>query len=297
MQALKSRRADSPRAQLDSGDAERLQAVVEFPGRAQKRQAEYWEGQRNLGIQHLLLVGVPSLPAGAQSASHFDRIDDHSAHCLSGSSLCPGDYPVGVAFPHPRQPGAFFHLVNLPTIQRRLAYEYLVTQQSESQRLSDISRRTLAAFLAARRALDDEQITMLDQLDAASVSRFVGAYFQVVPDSPREETEGPFGALTRHGLVCMWLAQHGTAEALHGLVDADVQHRFADPDSQRPFRLCWVTALAIARREAGPDVDAWLAAQIDRKETLEVGSNSEVGATAAAMLLARHKQLPRASLD
>jgi hypothetical protein len=287
IEALTTRLAD-PR--LDPNDAERLQAVLEWTRPALV--AEYWEGQRNLGIQHLL-VGVPSLPAGAQSASHFDRVDDHVAHCVSGNSLSPGDYPVGVAFPHPRQPGAFFHLVNLPTTQRRLAYEFLVTEQGESQRLAEISRRTLSAILAAGRALDDEQITMLDQLDPASVSRFVGAYFLAVPDTTREETEGPFGALTRHGLVCMWLAQHGTSEALHGLVDAAVQHRFAEPDTQRPFRLPWVTALAIARRESGPDVDAWLAAQIQRTDILELGSNADVGATAASLLLARNGQAPR----
>jgi hypothetical protein len=285
-QALATRLADP---QLDATDAERLQAVYDWTRPALV--AEYWEGQRNLGIQHLL-VGVPSLPAGAQAASHFDRVDDHVAHCLSGNSLSPGDYPVGVAFPHPRQPGAFFHLVNLPTTQRRLAYEFLVDDQNEFGRLAEISRRTLAALLAAGRTLDDEQITMLDQLDAAAVSRFVGAYFLAVPDTVREDAEGPFGALSRHGLICLWLAQHGTAEALHGLVDAAVGHRFAEPDSQRPFRLPWITALAIARRESGSDVDAWLAAQIERTESLELGAAADVGATAAALLLARHGQSP-----
>ena len=106
---------------LEPEAASRLREVYDWSRPALV--AEYWDNHTNQAIQHLL-VGVPSLPPGAQFPSEFDRCDDHLAHCVSGNSLSPGDYPIGIAFLHPRQPGAFFHLVNLPTTQRRLAYEF-----------------------------------------------------------------------------------------------------------------------------------------------------------------------------
>ena len=59
--------------------------------------AEFWEGGRHGGTQHLL-IGVPI--TYTQGTSCFDRIDDRVAHCASGVNLVPGDYPVGVAVPH-----------------------------------------------------------------------------------------------------------------------------------------------------------------------------------------------------
>ena len=46
--------------------------------------AEYWQGGRHLNIQRLL-VGVPSVSEGG--TSHFDRIDDDTAHCAAGVNL------------------------------------------------------------------------------------------------------------------------------------------------------------------------------------------------------------------
>ena len=89
-------------ATTDAGATARLQERLDLCRPAMV--AECWMGRRVLGRQHLL-VGVPSKPPGAERPSHFDRIDDRVAHCVSGNSLSPGDYPVGVAFPHPKQPG------------------------------------------------------------------------------------------------------------------------------------------------------------------------------------------------
>ena len=76
--------------------------------------AEYWQAGRHTGVQHLL-IGIPNHSPNAQRASHFDRIDESTAHCVSGNALSPGDYPVDVFLGHPRQEDAQFHLVNLPT--------------------------------------------------------------------------------------------------------------------------------------------------------------------------------------
>ena len=85
--------------------------------------AEFWQGGRQTGEQHLV-VGVPTLSPSAAKPTHFDRADDRVAHYVSGNSLSPGDYPVGEAFPHPLFEHGFFHLVNLPTPRRRMAYLY-----------------------------------------------------------------------------------------------------------------------------------------------------------------------------
>ena len=123
---------------------------------------------------------------GTQRPSHFDRIDDKTAHCVSGQNLSPGDYPVGVAIPHPKQPGYFFHLVNLTTPRHKLAYGY-VTQNAEKKRLTDISRRTFDRLLALRRPLDPADLPVFAVLDPRELSRFAGRFFEVVDDQPLSE--------------------------------------------------------------------------------------------------------------
>jgi len=249
--------------------------------------AEYWEGRRHHGEQHLL-VGVPSLAAGATRPSHFDRIDDRTAHCVSGQTLSPGDYPVGVAFPHPLQETAFFHLVNLPNPRRRMAYAYQV-QLPEAERLRAISRRTLDRLLAQKRALDEAELVMLAQLDPEEVSRFAARYLLLVDDRPLP-LDGPqriAGRPSAHGLLCGLLAAEGTRSAGQGLIRAIDEHRFLPPTSVAPYRLEYVAALAIARRDPWPGADQWLAVQVNHAEPLIDGrpNGPEVGATAAAILL------------
>ena len=282
--ALEVRLADP---KLDSSAASRLRDIYDWSRPALV--AEYWDNQANQAIQHLL-VGVPSLPPGAQFPSEFDRCDDHVAHCVSGNSLSPGDYPVGIAFLHPRQPGAFFQLVNLPTTQRRLAYEFLVEDQTDAQRLAEISVRTLDRILEKHQPLDDDEVSLLDLLDADAVSRFAGPYFQTVADGPRDDYLGSFGSPSRHGVMCLWLAVHGTHEAISGLSEAIETRRFTDPDDARPFRLAWAAALAIAHRDSWEGEDAWLAQRVQRTERLDLGSAGDVGAIAAAELLSRHDE-------
>src|SRR6185436_7373937 len=110
----------------EAGDAateQRLRAVYEWTQPAMV--AEIWSAQRHVTIQYLL-VDVPQFPEGGLRATHFDSIDERTAHCVSGNSLVPGDYAVGVAIPHPEGREVMFHLQNLPTPRRRLAYTYKV---------------------------------------------------------------------------------------------------------------------------------------------------------------------------
>ena len=121
---------------------------------------------------------------GAAHPSYFDRADDHAAHCVSGNALTPGDYPVGVAFPAPHWTSpeeAVFHLVNLPTPRRQIAYSYYV-KTDPAARLAKLSRRTLDRFLSDKKLLNDSELGMLGQLDAGEVSRFASRYFLVMED-------------------------------------------------------------------------------------------------------------------
>jgi len=268
--------------------------------------AEYWQadgrhanGQpkaRHLGIQHLL-IGVPSLPAGAERPSHFDSIDERQAHCVSGNSLTPGDWPVGVAFPHPTQEEAFFHLVNLPTPRRRLAYEHEV-EIEESLRLDSLSKRTVKRVLDAKRRLSRRELEMLELLDISVVSQFAPLYFQQIDDAPLEPGDAipkvvgdmPAGTLSQHGTLCHVLAAYGTQAAVPGLMEAVAAQRFLAPTLDAPYDLPWIAALAIARRDPWSEVDAWLAEQIPQTRQLRiVGDGSpELGAAAAAILAERH---------
>ncbi len=271
---------------LDSIVAARLREIYDWSRPAMV--AEYWENHTNEAIQHLL-VGVPSMPPGAQFPSYFDHCDERVAHCVSGNSLSPGDYQVGVAFLHPRQPGAFFHLVNLPTTQRRLAYEFEIEDMSDAHRLADISKSTLDRILEKHEPLNEDDFSLLELMDADAVSRFAGPYFLSVPDGPHDDFMGNFGPLTRHSVLCHWLASHGTHEAIPGLTQAINEHRITEPDESRPFRMGWVAALSIAERDPWQGEDAWLAQRIPCADRLELACSCEVGATAAARLLLRHR--------
>jgi len=291
---------------LDSDAARRLRELADLARPAMV--AEFWHGRRHVNTQHLL-IGVPSQAPGADRASHFEYIDDDTAFCRSGQNLSPGDYPVGVAIPHPRYPGAFFHLVNLSTPRHKMAYASLA-EEEEAKRLAEITRRTLQRLLAARQRLSVEELAMLEHLDPNEVSRFAGEYFLVVDDQevPKhavsasggrlaaEWTAGhlPYSALgSRHAVVCGVLATVGTRAAMPGLLEAVERKRFLAPAGKAQYQLPWIAALAIARRDPWPSADPWLAQTVGRKQRLAVGEKDlDLGATAAGILLTRHGEEP-----
>jgi hypothetical protein len=242
-----------------------------------------------------LLVGVPQVAEGANRATHFDRIDDHTAHCASGNSLTPGDYPVGVAIPHPNATHqVMYYLVNLPTPRRRLAYAYHL-KRDEAARLQEISRRSLDHFLANRQALDELHVMMLQQLDPREVSRFAGPYFELVPDRKLPTTGAdPAGQLTMHTMICSVLCTVGTHEAVPALEKLARAGHFGKPSFENPFDIAWIAALACASRDPWPKIDDWLAGLVG--ETHPVVTNSEpvaeLGASAAGLLLERHDVSP-----
>jgi len=257
--------------------------------------AEYWTDGRHEGEQHLL-VGVPSMTERSIRPSHFDRIDDETAHCVSGSNLNGGeDYPVGVAIPHPHQESAIFHLVNLPNPRRRMAYTYQ-SKADDAVRLRALSRRTLDRFLKDKIPLGEAELVMLAQLDADEVSRFVPKYFFTVEDEqlPPSGRRRLGGRPSRFGMLCGELAVRGTHEALPGLQRAIDQGRFLPPTSLAPYRMHWLAAMAIALRDPWPEVDDWLAETLRRDVILVEGDpdGPQLGATAAAVLLERGDRQP-----
>ena len=66
------------------------------------------------------------------------------------------------------------------------------------------------------------------------------------------------------------------------------------PPKSVPYRFEWLAAFSIARRDPWPGVDAWLAENLDNREKLDISHTdaAEIGATAAAVLLDRHREKP-----
>lgn len=294
---------------LDVDAAHRLEAVHDWTKPAMV--AEFWQGYFHISIQHLL-VDVPSVPEGGVRASHFDRIDDQVAHCVSGNTLAPGDHPVGVFFPHPQQGGAQFHLVNLPTTRKRLAYEHNVRARDDRARGREIVDRTLERLIATRQPLSNATILMLEELDEGQVSAFTGRYFAQVDDSSYPQGEAQFiGNLSRHQNLCAMLARHGQHQAIPGLLAAIKANRFLAPPRETPIVWPWVAALCITVHDPWDEVDEFLAGLIEKTDPLlilpkpagpgaaptadptgaaegMVVTAPDVGATSAAILLSRH---------
>ena len=258
--------------------------------------SEIWDNRR-CDLRQCFLIGVSTPWPGAPKPVLFDRADEQTAHCVSGNMLAPGDYPVGEAFPPPRHgdAGLFFHFVYLSTPRQRMAYAYRMGSDEASE-LTAISHRTLDRMLANRHSLSESELLMLDALDPNEVSRFAGRHFLSVDDRSLT-TSGPLrhgGRPSRFGTICGVLAIDGTKEAVPGLMEAIAQDRFLPPTVRAPYQLHWIALLSIAARDPWKDVDAWLAAQIDGTERLAIGRSSapELGATAAALLLRRHNEVP-----
>lgn len=255
--------------------------------------AEVWSDRSLVTIQ-LLQVGVPQHPFGAANVTLFDRVDDKKAHCVSGNSLQPGDYPVMEGIPHPSSPGPMFHLTNTPNPRRQMAYRYRLQSQSEEERLKEITERTLSNWIAARKSINERQILLLGALDPETVSRKIGDYFLAVDDRRTEQAEGFFPDDTRHfAKLCIVLGNIGTSEAAPGLLKAIEKDRFLPPTAGEE-RLEWAALLAIAARDPWDGLDTWLldqAASDLQISRYSVENNSEwdatLGACAAALFLKR----------
>ncbi|MEX0676520.1 MAG: hypothetical protein WD063_05560 [Pirellulales bacterium] len=267
-----------------------LQDLVDFARPAIA--AEVWSNQLHI-YQQYLIVGLPQYNEAADppKATLFDRVDDQTAHCVSGNALNPGDYPVRVAIPHPL-PGqeTMYYLTNLPTPRRRLAYEYH-RRRDERLRLREISERTLNYYLARGTPLGENEVLMLAQLDPRTVSRLIGTYFETVPDGSLISTlNGLISQPTVHGGIAAVISRIGTREAVPALERLARSGTLGQLSNENRLDVAWVAALAIAQRDPWPDVDEWLAQLVDEQLPLSSGLDRppDLGASAAGLLLDRH---------
>jgi hypothetical protein len=97
-----------------------------------------------------------------------------------------------------------------------------------------------------------------------------------------------------HRTACLMLALDGSHEVVPALVEAARSNRFLPIASDEPHAMAWIAALAIAARDPWEDVDRWLAGLVERADRISFGQGTrgDIGATAAAMLLARHREEP-----
>ena len=310
-EALKSQLAEEG---LDDAARQRLQELLDATRPALV--AEIWQGRRNILTQHLL-VDVPSQSQGALRPSHFDRVDDRMASCVSGNNLLPGEYPVGVAIAHPERaaPPWTCQIVNLPTPRRRMAYEYTL-ELDEEQRLAELTERTMRRYIDQKLHLSELEILYLQELHPGVVSRLIGEYFLAVDDQRLEPGSFNLGGVnvSHHGRIAFILSQISTQEIAPGLLKALAGERFLAPvANSAPYHWPWIAALSIAARDPWPELDAWLAGLIERNDPLVVGVGPddeengnnvgdpeaataapppELGAAAAALLLTRHELSP-----
>ncbi len=275
--------------ETDGATAQKLNYLLDFarPGMA----AESWTSHMNMVVQ-FLLIGVPQYndQVHPPRATHFDRIDEQTAHCVTGNSLTEGDYPVRIGIPHP-EPGrdTMFYLTNLPTPRSRLAYEYWLKRDTPS-RLAEITHRTLDYFLTRQTPLNEVEILVLAQLEPRAVSRFIGRYFSAVPDANLVSTPSGLNGLTSvHGGVCLMMSRFGTREAVPAIEKLARSGALGKPKYPNRVDVAWVALLAIANRDPWPEVDEWLAGLLDEKLPLTTDPQSppELGASAAGLLLDR----------
>ena len=159
----------------------------------------------------------------------------------------------------------------------------------------EISQRTVDYLLTHRQPLDEPHLSLLQQLDPHVVSRWVGAYFQAVPDLPLLPVEvDPSGQATLHRMICSALVQVGTHEAVPALEQLARNGDSLRPTYSSPFFMPWVAALVIAKRDPWPGVDDWLAGLVDETEPLVSNADPvpELGATAAGLLIERQEASP-----
>ena len=211
---------------------------------------------------------------------------------------------MGEAIAHPIDPNHFFYLVYLPTARSRMVRWY-VPASDESQRLADISRRTLARMLTEKSPLDEAEARMLAALDPREVSRFAGKYSwrsttgRWIPcrRTPPSRCKSPKSG---------WVGgRGGSARSASG---------WPSTARKMPCRVCWrrrprsgffpprpglpstcprLALLSLASRDPWPETDAFLASLLGDRRPLRAGRRtSELGATAAAVLLGRHGEEP-----
>src|SRR4029079_1241574 len=133
----------------------------------------------------------------------------------------------------------WFYLTTLPIARRRLAYEYHV-RRDEGTRLREITQRTLEYFLEHDQVLNETEVMLLAQLDPESVSRFVGSYFQRVPDRKLVTSISELGTeATVHRAIYHMISGVGTRAAVPALEQLARSGKL-EPTVESPYHIAWI---------------------------------------------------------
>ncbi len=171
-----------------------------------------------------------------------------------------------------------------------MAFEYYI-KKDEAWRLERITERTLSYLLTRGEPLSEVEILMLAQLEPRRVSRFVGDYFQAVPNGRLVSTpNGLNNQPTVYAGICMVMTRAGTHEAIEALEKLARSRALGKPTYPNRVDIAWVAVLAIASRDPWPGIDEWLADLVDEQVVLSTDPDlpPELGACAAGLLLDRH---------
>jgi hypothetical protein len=168
------------------------------------------------------LHDVHYIPA-PRRGTHFDNgcsynedfINGCYFHSATGKLLPKGDYEIGNAVAGGEH-DHFKRMVYLPTARDRLIYDLEVRTRTATERLSEVTATTLQRYSDLNQNVTD--FALLDQLDPRVVSQLAGSYFQAV--EVRSLYTNAFGVPSQLGMFCLWLADHGTHEAIDGLIEA-----------------------------------------------------------------------------
>jgi hypothetical protein len=295
---------DDQTAQVKAAIDARLAADMDEDARKLLAELAEWgrpwlalEGWHDHKVASLLElpVGMPYTVPMSPRPTLFDSVDETNAHCVSDAALRPGDYPVGVFFPHPSplRGDSQFILFHLPMPRRRLAYHYQLKLNRDG-RLAELSQRTLARLAAEKRPLKQAEFIMLASLDAHAVSRFAGKYLVELgdPSPPDKQREDKAGRGSPHTSLCNLLVEIGTHEAVPGLLEAIRSGKIKPAVTADSADWPWFAVLTILANDPGPDADRILSGLLGRSDPLAAGRQArcDLGATAAAILLALHEQ-------
>jgi hypothetical protein len=250
---------------------------------------EGWTERKMMSVAEVP-VGMAYQGLKAPRATLFDRVDTQQAHCVSDTSLPPGNYPLGVFFPHPSflRSDSQFVIFHLPTPRARLAYHYQL-KANRDRRLPELSERTLARLAAEKRPMKQAELLMLPSLDQRAVSRFAGKYLLAVgdPPPPDKQQQERMGRGSPYASFCNLLVEIGRHEAAPGLLQAIQSGKLPKPTTKSPEDWPWIALLAILASDPGPDAERLLPGLVSRTDPLVLNSPapSDVGATAAAILV------------
>ncbi len=238
--------------------------------------AEFWR-DRTLSSAQILEIGVPQKSGQMLSETHFENLDGTTVECVKGNYLKPGKYRLDRAIPHPQFPDAYFHLVDISSPRRQLAYPILLEESGEN-RWTEIVLRTLTPRLEKKECLSAAELVMLARIKPEVAVPLAGRFLaEVDADDLREMDEllqltysVQFRGqkITHHALLCFLVGQSGTKNDAKILLSAIRNHKSLACGESQQYAMGYVAALALAQRDPWDGVDDWLLSLLEVEEPL-----------------------------